>query len=225
MTSQLEKPESLTSLSEKASSLNIELLKRGARKLLSQYSLAERGAVPLELAAVLGHLADGGPSSLWPISSQDQARLGVTPGMKPRLQLWAGLRLVNETAELVHRDWPELEGSEFWLRVVQAHGSGIELANTVWDQAQSSDQADVLRALEELSSRLPPGILAYRMLSAYPKLQAAEELRAGELPTNGWSQLLDAPDDRIRRTITRAIGASYTIGGIALAYLSSRDRT
>jgi hypothetical protein len=180
--------------------------------------------VPVELAAVLGVLRSGKPGFFWHIPIAAQRRLDVGKGASPALQLWAGLRLVNETAirfeqlSSVLRVPPDLSGPDYWAAVVRLEALGskafLELVQraggvtVVGQYVLDHELGDVAGQAE--------GLVIYRTLAVRTWVDAALELcrgRGTELQVTA-GELIESRDARVR-----AIAKKASIGGWGLAHL------
>ena len=223
----------LALISQRARELDCEDLARQARKyyLLHQTAIdGERGGIPRGIVAVLGFLHER-PNCPFPLSAEEQKRLQIYPGMAERLVFWGACRQLNELAQATWLEGFELEPREFWTLVIQAHGLDLQTAlrarrlRKELDLETFFESADT-RALAQAFPGYSLPQLAYRLLSAAPKVRAGElvaEALGEELVID--YELRSAPDDRIARILHRTLGAAYTLGGAALTYATWRKST
>lgn len=213
--------------------LSVEGLLVRAQDYLARYGKdlkSERGGVPVELAAVLGVLHTGHPGFFWYISPAAQRRFDVGREASPALQLWAGLRLVNESAiqleqlvAAVKLPVAELTGADWWAAVLRLDalgptafaelcrlaGGALELGPWV----EANDPGPV--------AGLPEGVIVYRVLAVRTWVQAAVELAAArgqQLPLAP-GRLISSRDGRVR-----AIAKKASLGGYAVAQLAQLAR-
>jgi len=186
---------------------------------------AERADVPLSLAAVLAWSAGGGQTRhLWPIPPTTRARLGVVDGAPDRVQLWAGLRVVNEVGQVLHRTLPDLfrrPDQEFWGCVIQARDIGparwVEAFKRSYDEEAEADLHLQLSAWAQTAHRdelvglgAPPAMVVYRLISAPARVEAARLLSGGgPLEAKGFGRPIERPDVRLRINVARAFGGVH----------------
>jgi hypothetical protein len=184
----------------------------------------ERGDVPLPLAAVLTWSAGGGGvRHLWPVPPVTARRLGVVDGAPNRVQLWAGLRVVNEVAAVLQKTLPDLfkgPDGDFWACTVQARDIGVARWVEALKRSYSPESEAALAVQlaswaleaprEELSElRAPAAMLAYRLIAAPLRVQAAVLLGGGApLVSEGFGKLIERPDIRLRINVARALGGT-----------------
>lgn len=202
-----------------------------AREYLMRYEKdikSERGGVPVELAGVLGVLHSGRPGFFWHIPPAAQERLGVGAGGSPALQLWAGLRLVNEAALLLEqvRDTVRLPrgiaGSEYWAAALRLEALGprpfVELAHraggalALADYVSETDPGDV--------HGLAEGTIVYRTIAVRSWMWAALELagsRGRELEP-GPGVLIHSRDERVRRIARKASTGGWIASHLAILF-------
>ena len=190
---------------------------------------SERGGVPLELAAVLGVLRAGQPGFFWYISPAEQRRLDVGRQASPALQLWAGLRVVNEAAILLEQvattvQLPVLEvsGVDWWAAVLRLEALG---PRTFVELCRRAGGALELGAWAETNDpgdgQLPAGVVVYRILAVRTWVLAAAELAAArglELPVSS-GEFIESRDHRVQAIVKKA-----TLGGYAVAQLAQLAR-
>lgn len=199
--------------------LNKETLVMGARRYKARYGRvmsSELGGVPLSLACVIGYLYSQDSEDIWPIPDTLRKQLGVYPGMPDRVQLWAGLRFLNESQIKVFSDFPE-DRALFWPAVLWSHAIGHHIfTNLVLNYG----------GIKQLLSFELPENYQYIIGSGISKVEAAQEL--GGLPTPRTGILTTAPDDRLRRKVGKgALGAwvAGAIGFVGAQYYGDRGES
>lgn len=178
---------------------NVDRLVRNGQAFLSTWSrdvASERGDVPWGVTGVLGGLAlRPDLDVIWDIGRADRERLGVWPSMPSRVQVWAGLRVVNEVAQAIHQVFPELDPNpDFWTEVIGAYLIGLPfyLSGSPDDpRHQTTRQA------------------------AAEVVEAACQL--GPVTSQGFGKLVTAPDIRLRRVVGKSFGIAYVTGVVGLA--------
>ena len=189
---------------------------------------AERGGVPLSLAAVLGASHQGG-GWFWELTPTEARRLrgprrDPSGALEPvaRLLLWAGRRLLNDAGELAGRWTPYLaevrDWSGYWFAalLVRALGSRYyrALLRVAGDPRDFGALLDVPEQLEAVvGPRLAPGV-SRRIATARVRLTAAELLE-GRLLLDGPARLVPAPDARARARVARVAGAGGRAAHVA----------
>jgi hypothetical protein len=206
---------------EAAALLSVEGLVLRAQDYLSRYEKdlrSEGGGVPVELGAVLGVLRSGKPGFFWYVPRAVQARLDVGRGASPALQLWAGLRTVNEAAIRLE----QVQGAaglprdaapaDYWAAVLRLEALGprafIALCHAAGGAAGLAQH--VLATDPGVVAGLAEGTTVYRVLAVSSWVQAALELCASrevEL-TAGPGVIIGSRDERVRKIAKRA-----TMGG------------
>ncbi|MCK9355524.1 MAG: hypothetical protein M0R22_00015 [Dehalococcoidia bacterium] len=214
---------------EAAGLLSVEGLLVRAQDYLGRYGKdlrSERGGIPIELAAVLGVLHTGQPGFFWYISPAAQKRLDIGRQASPALQLWAGLRLVNEAALQLEQLAPavklpvsKLSGVDWWAAVLRFEALGreafIELckraggALELYSFVETNDPGPV--------AGLSSGTVVYRVLAARAWVQAADELAAarGQELELAPGQLIDSRDGRVKAIVKKASLAGYAVAQAA----------
>lgn len=208
---------------EAAALLSIEGLVLRAQDYLSRYEKdlrSEGGGVPVELGAVLGVLRSGKPGFFWYIPPEAQARLEVGRGASPALQLWAGLRLVNEAAIRLEQVGgaaglpQDAAPADYWAAALRLEALGPRAFLALCHEAGGA------LALGRYVLEHDPGVVAgvfegtvvYRTLAVSSWVGAALELCASrrvELAP-GPGVIIGSRDARVRKIAKKA-----TLGGWA----------
>jgi len=204
---------------EAAAMVSIEGLVLRAQDYLTRYEKdlrSEGGGVPVELGAVLGILHSGKPGFFWHIPRAAQARLAAGRNASPALQLWAGLRLVNESAIRLEQvqaaaklQVDEVDPADYWAAVLRLDALGprafLELCRAAGGALQLAQY--VLAHDPGTVQGLPEGAAVYRTLAVSTWVVAALELADGrgvELQVRP-GELIDSRDGRVRKIAKKAM--------------------